>query len=196
METDRENIVPGILCIIWKLSEAWLLKKDSVTFSRLLKLLKLKKNSITAWRLLKFLILKKGLVDFLTTFTVINAKKALITFLWILNILILKNGCITFLRLLKFSIEKGNHHFLETFTDLSFRKWLHHILMTLNVFQNNYSVECWWTAASEYLLSYHIFINKIDLLSVSNFIALGMYFLFGTKFSLNEGIEICFNVGY
>ena len=92
VETDRENIVPGVLCIMWKLSEAWLLKKDSVTFSRLLKLLKLKKDSITAWRLLKFLILKKGLRHFLMTFTVINAKKNLIPFLWILKILILKKG--------------------------------------------------------------------------------------------------------
>ena len=124
----------------WKLSEAWLLKKDSVTFSRLLKLLKLKKNclwknSITTWQLLKFLILKKGLRHFLTTFTVINAKKDLITFLWILKILILKKGCITFLRLLQFNIEKGQPHFLETLTGLNHLiTGLHHILMTLKSF--------------------------------------------------------------
>ena len=29
-----------------------------------------------------------------------------------------------------------------------------------------------------------------------NFIALGMYFLFGTKFSWNEGIDIYFDVEY
>ena len=29
---------------------------------------------------------------------------------------------------------------------------------------------------------------------MSNFIALGIYFLFGTKFSWNEGIDTCFNV--
>ena len=27
-----------------------------------------------------------------------------------------------------------------------------------------------------------------------NFIALGIYFIFGTKFSWNEGIDTCFNV--
>ena len=65
--TERKNIVPGNLCIIWKLNEAWPLKKDSAIFLRLLKLLKLKKSSTTALRLLKFLILKKGLHHFLTT---------------------------------------------------------------------------------------------------------------------------------
>ena len=34
-------------------------------------------------------------------------------------------------------------------------------------------------------------VNKLDLLWVSNFIALGIYFIFGTKFSWNEGIEKC-----
>ena len=29
-----------------------------------------------------------------------------------------------------------------------------------------------------------------------NFIALGIYFLFGTKFSWNEGTDACFNVEY
>ena len=29
-----------------------------------------------------------------------------------------------------------------------------------------------------------------------NFIALGIYFIFGTKFSWNEGIDTCFNVEY
>ena len=48
VRTERENIVPGNLCMIWKLNEAW---QDSVTFLRLLKLLKPKMNSITALRL-------------------------------------------------------------------------------------------------------------------------------------------------
>ena len=152
VETNRENIVPGNLCITWKPSEAWSLKKDLVTFLGLFKFLKLKKNSITALRLLKFLILKKGLRHFLTTFTVINAEKDSITFLWMLKILILKKGCMAFLRLLKFNIEKGKHHFLDTLTGFNFGKWLHYILMTLKAFQNSYSVECWWTAASEGLL--------------------------------------------
>ena len=37
-------------------------------------------------------------------------------------------------------------------------------------------------------------INKLDLLWVPNVIALGIYFIFGTKFSWNEGIDTCFNV--
>ena len=31
---------------------------------------------------------------------------------------------------------------------------------------------------------------------MANFIALGIYFIFGTKFSRNEGIDTCFNVEY
>ena len=37
-------------------------------------------------------------------------------------------------------------------------------------------------------------INKLDLLWVPNFTELGIYFIFGTKFSWNEDIDICFNV--
>ena len=37
-------------------------------------------------------------------------------------------------------------------------------------------------------------IKEHDLLWVPNFIALGIYFLFRTKFSWNEGIDTCFNV--
>ena len=54
-----------------------------------------------------------------------------------------------------FNIEKGLHHFLETVKCFNFEKWLHHILMSLKVFQDSYSVECWWTSASEGCLSYH-----------------------------------------
>ena len=40
-----------------------------------------------------------------------------------------------------------------------------------------------------------LMINKLDLLWLPNFIALGMvYFIFGTKFSWNERIDACFNV--
>ena len=45
------------------------------------------------------------------------------------------------------------------------------------------------------LASHIIFmIKEHDLLWVPNFIALGIYFLFRTKFSWNEGIDTCFNV--
>ena len=37
-------------------------------------------------------------------------------------------------------------------------------------------------------------INKLELLWSPHFIALGIYFIFGTKFSWNEGIDTCFNV--
>ena len=101
--TDRENIVPGNLCITWKVNEAWPLKKDSVTFLRLLKLLMLKKNSITFLRLFNFLISKE---DTITVLKVFNTVKNSVTYLWLLKSLILKKGCITFLRFLKFFILK------------------------------------------------------------------------------------------
>ena len=37
-------------------------------------------------------------------------------------------------------------------------------------------------------------INELDLLWLPNFIALGIYFIFWTKFSWNEGIDTCCNV--
>ena len=37
-------------------------------------------------------------------------------------------------------------------------------------------------------------INEFDLLWVPHFIALAIYFIFGTKFTWNEGIDTCFNV--
>ena len=37
-------------------------------------------------------------------------------------------------------------------------------------------------------------INKLDLLWLPNFIALGIYFILGIKFSWNEGTDTCFNV--
>ena len=103
VETDRENIVPGNLCIIWKLNEAWSLKKDSVTFLRLLKLLKLKKDSIAALRLLKFLILKKASVTFLQFLKLLMLKKDSIT---VLKFLIPKKNFTTFFWLLKILILK------------------------------------------------------------------------------------------
>ena len=54
-------------------------------------------------------------------------------------------------------MEKGLHHFLETLKGSNFKKCLHHILMTLEVFQDSYSVEYWGTAAYEGRLSYHIY---------------------------------------
>ena len=156
MGTDSENVVPGNLNIIWKLNEAWPLKENSYGhFLAALKCLKLTENSTTALPLLKFLILKKGLGCFLTTLKVFNPEKRHHLCLKVFNT---KKGLHHFLRTLKVSnIEKGLHHFLETLKGFNFEKWLRHILITRKVYQNSYSVECWWTAASEGRLSYDIY---------------------------------------
>ena len=145
---------------IWSSYES-LMKRDhwkktfTVTFWRLLKFLKLKENSTTTLRLLKFLILKKGLRCFLTTLKVFNTEKRHHHRLKVFNT---KKGLHPFLRTLKVSnIEKGLHHFLEALKGFNFEKWLRHILITRKVYQNSYSVECWWTAASEGRLSYRIY---------------------------------------
>ena len=91
-----------------------------------------------------------------------------------------------FLTALKvFNIKKEFHHFLVTLTGFNFEKWLQPISKILKVFQNNYSVECWLTAASEGHL--HILMtNELDQLWVPNSIALGIFLLFGMKFSWNK----------
>ena len=128
----------------------------TVTFKRLLKLLKLKENSTTALRLLKFLILKKGLRCFLTTLKVFNPEKRHHHCLKVFNT---EKGLHHFLRTLKvFNIEKELHHFLETLKGFNFEKWLRQILITRKVYQNSYcTVLCWWTAASQGRVSYHIY---------------------------------------
>ena len=145
---------------IWS-SYGSLMKRDhwkrtlTVTFWGLLKFLKLKENSTTALLLLKFLILKKGLRCFLTTLKVFNPEKRHHHCLKVFNT---EKGLHHLLRTLKvFNIEKELHHFLETLKGFNFEKWLRHILITRKVYQNSYSVECWWTAASEGRLSYHIY---------------------------------------
>ena len=101
------------------------------------------------------------------------------TFSWLLKFLPLKKGSITSLRLRGFDFEKR----------------LHHILMTPKKF---FKIAILWNAGEQPLLkfAYHIIfmINKLHLLWVSSSIALGIYFLFGTKFSWNEGTDTCFNV--
>ena len=112
-------------------------------------------RTVTALRLLKFLILKKRPHHFLTTFKVINAEKRLHHFLTTLIVFNTGKGNHHCLKV--FNTEKGLHHSLETLKSFNFEKWLHQILMTLKYFQNSYSAECWWTAASEGRLSYHIY---------------------------------------
>ena len=153
MGTDRENVVPGNLIIIWKLNEAWPLKKNSYGhFLTALKVLKLKENSTTVLRLLKFLILKKGLRCFLTTLKVFNPEKRHHHCLKVFNT---EKGLHHFFRTLKvFNIEKGLHHFFDVLKGVNFEEWLCYIVITRRVYQNSYSVKCWWTAASEDRLSY------------------------------------------
>ena len=103
----RESIVPGNLCIIWKVNVAWPLEKDSLTFSWFLKLLKLKEISINASRLLKFLRLKKGFRHFLMTFKVINAGKEIHHFLTTLKVFKTEKSTSS-ITVLKFLIPKKN----------------------------------------------------------------------------------------
>ena len=69
-----------------------------------------------------------------------------------------EKGLHHFLRTIKvFNIEKKLHHFLETLKGFNFEIWLCQILITRKSYQNSYcTVVCWWTAASQGRLSYHI----------------------------------------
>ena len=96
---DRENVLPGYLCVIWKLKEAWPLKKDLVTFLQLLKFLILKKG---LRHCLKVFNTENDSITFLGLVKFLTLKKDFITSLRLLKVLILKNDSITLLWLLKF----------------------------------------------------------------------------------------------
>ena len=66
--------------------------------------------------------------------------------------------------------------------------------MTIKIFRNGYSVECWWTAVFEVRISYHTYDQRTSPALRAQFITLGIYFPFGTKFSWNEETHTCFNV--
>ena len=89
---------------IWSSYES-LMKRDhwkitlTVTFQRLLKLLKLKGNSTTALPLFNFLIVKKDTVDLLRLLKLLILKKDAIT---ALKVLIPEKDSLTCLGLLKF----------------------------------------------------------------------------------------------
>ena len=91
-----------------------------------------------------------------TTLKVFNPEKRRHHCLEVFNI---EKGLHHLLRTLKvFNIEKELHHFLETLKGFNFEKWLRQILITRKVYQNSYyTVLCWWTAASQGRLSYHIY---------------------------------------
>ena len=112
-------------------------------------------------------------------------KKDSVTLLRLLKLLTLKKDSTTFLRLLKLLILK-----MDSIISL----WLLKVLIL-----KNDSITFLWLlkffkiAGEQPLLkaAYHIIfmINKLHLLSVPNFIALGINFLFGTTFSWNWGID-------
>ena len=112
--------------------------------------------------------------DAITVLKFLIPKKDFITCLGLLKFLTLRKSSITSLRLLKVLILKN-----DSITFL----WL------LKFFK---------IAGEQPLLkaAYHIIfmINKLHLLSVPNFIALGINFLFGTTFSWNWGIDTCVDV--
>ena len=179
MGTDRQNVVPGNLYIIWKLNEAWLLKRTrSPSYGSPLPAYSV--SSTTSLRLLKFWILKNRLRHFPNTLKAFNTEKG-------------HYHCLKV-----FNMRKELHHYFRTLKVFTIEERLHHFLETLKVFQNSYSVECWWTATSEgRLVRYIMFmIKKLHLLWVPNFIALGIYFLCGTKRFWNEKTDTCFNVWF
>ena len=44
------------------------------------------------------------------------------------------------------------------------------------------------------ILNIMLMINELDLFWLANFMVMEIYFIFGTKFSWNEGIDTCFNM--
>ena len=95
---------------------------------------------------------------FLTALKAFKTERELHHCLTTLKVFNSEKGLHHLFRTLKvFNIEKELHHFLETLKGFNFEKWVRHILITRKVYQNSCSVECWWTAASEVRLSYHIY---------------------------------------
>ena len=150
-----------------------------------------KKDSVTFLRLVKYLMLKK---DTIIVLAFLIPKKVSITFLWLLKLLILKKGCIIFLRFLKFLILKK-----DFVTSLRLLKAL--ILKNDSIpflwLLNFFIIAILQNAGEQPLLkvAYHI-IFTVNVVWVPNFTALRIYFLFGTKFSRNEGIDTCFDAEY
>ena len=117
------------MIIIWKLNEAWPLKKKPHYG-----------HFLTA---LKDFQTERELYYYLATLKVFNTEKGLHHLLRALRV---------------FNIEKQIHHFLETLKGFNFEKWLRQTLVTRKVYQYSYcTVLCWWTAASQGRLSYHIY---------------------------------------
>ena len=178
MVTNRENVVPGNVSIISTLNEVWQLKKNSYGhFLPALKVFKTQRELHHCFTALKiFSYWKKDSVAFLRLIKFLILKKDTIA---VLRFFIPKKGSITCLRLLKVLILKN-----DSVTFLKLVKFI-----KIAILQN---------AGEQPLVkvAYHIIfmINELHLLWVTNFIAIGIYFLFGTKFSWNVETDTCFNV--
>ena len=102
MGTDGENVVPGNLIILWKLNEAWPLKKKLLRINKrelhhsftTLKVFNSEKDAITV---LKFLIPKKDLITCLGLLQFLTLRKYSIASLRPLKVLILNNDSAKFL---------------------------------------------------------------------------------------------------
>ena len=112
MRTDRENVVPGNLIMLWTLNEEWPLKKDY--YGHILMALKAFKterelhHSLTTLNVfnsekkdaiivLKFLIPKKDFITCLGLLKFLTLRKSYITSLRLLKVLILNNHSVKFL---------------------------------------------------------------------------------------------------
>ena len=109
-------------------------------------------NFNTKKRLLHFLLLH---FTFSFHFLVFNIEKGLYQFLT-------EKVLHHFLAALKvFNIEKGLHHFFTTHQVFNIGKGLYQFLTAFRIFQNSYSVEHWWTEASERRLSKQNWMKKV-----------------------------------
>ena len=94
MGTDRENVVPGYLIMLWKLNEVWPLKKS---YGHILTALKVFNSEKVAITVLKFLIPKKDYITYLGLLKFLTLRKGSITSLRLFKVLILNNHSVKFL---------------------------------------------------------------------------------------------------
>ena len=139
---------------------------------------------------------EKVLGHFLTgLLKLLKLKKNSITALQLLKFLILKKDTITCLRLLKFLALKKDFITSWRLLKVLYLKNDSIIFLWLLKF---FKVAILQNAGEQSLLkvAYHIIfmINELYLLWVLSFIALEIYYLFGTKFSWKEETDTCFNV--
>ena len=141
---------------MWELTEKMLFQENWSCYERLMKPGHWKKNYcghiLTALKAFKT---ERELHHSLTTLNVFNSEKkdAII----VLKFLIPKKDFITCLGLLKFlTLRKSSITSLRLLKVLILNNHCQ-ILITGKVYQNSYSLLCWWTVASQGCLSYHIY---------------------------------------